>query len=767
MNYTDFLATKRAIHTPSGFAVDELHSRLFSFQRDIVRWAIQRGRAALFLDTGLGKTLCQLEWARHVCQHTGGNVLILAPLAVTGQTVREGVRFDIPVTHCKTHADVQSGINVTNYERLHHFDPAQFSGIVLDESSILKAFDGKTRKHITEFAQGIHYRLACTATPAPNDLIELTNHAEFLDIMSGKEIIALYFTQDGNTTHKWRLKGHARRDFYRWLASWAVAVRKPADIGYDNGAFQLPLLNVQQIDVSVSTPTQGMLFAVEAATLQEQRQARRDSLEDRVAKAAEIIATEPDESWIVWCDLNVESQALAKAIPGAVEVTGSDSDDHKARAAAGFADGSIKILVSKPSIFGFGLNWQHCARVVFVGVSHSFEMYYQALRRCWRFGQTREVKAYVITAETEGRVVRNLERKEQEYHAMMESLTNAMHGLNLDGVMASRDEMSYETDVASGNRWTLYLGDAVEQLQHIADDSVGLTVTSPPFPGMYAYTNSPRDMGNVDDIYQMIDHFRYLMSELLRVTMPGRKCCMHMVQLTSMLNRDGVIGLKDYRGALIEAMQDAGWVYAGEVTIEKNPQVQAVRNKTKELLFKTLATDASWMRMALADYLLQFRKPGENPEPIRAGMSKTYNPDGGWITEQEWIEWASPIWFRHREGVKGGIRETNVLNVACARDGDDERHLCPLQLDVIDRAIKLWSNPGDLVLDPFNGVGSTGVQALSIRHPSGTPQPRRYVGVDLKRSYFETARRNLENAEFQVGAVTLFDLMERKTEKTA
>lgn len=760
MNYTEFLSQKRAVHTPSGFPVDDLHDCLFSFQRDIVCWAIQRGRAALFLDTGLGKTLCQLEWARHVCQHTDSNVLVLAPLAVTSQTVREGSRFGIPVTHCKTQVDVQPGINVTNYERLHHFDASQFSGIVLDESSILKTFSGKTRQHITEFAQGIYYRLACTATPAPNDLIELTNHAEFLDIMSGKEIIALYFTQDGNTTHKWQLKGHARRDFYRWLASWAVAVRKPADIGYDNGAFQLPPLNVQQIDVGVSTPTQGMLFAVEAATLQEQRQARRDSLEDRVAKTAEIIATEPDESWIVWCDLNIESQALVRAIPGAVEVTGSDSDNHKACAAAGFADGSIKILVSKPSIFGFGLNWQHCARVVFVGVSHSFEMYYQALRRCWRFGQTREVKAYVVVAETEGRVVRNLERKEQEYHAMMESLINAMHGLNLDGKMASRDEMTYETDVASGKRWTLYLGDCVEQLQHIADDSVGLTVTSPPFPGMCAYTNSPRDMGNVKDIYKMIDHFRYLMGELLRVTMPGRKCCMHMVQLTSMLSRDGVIGLKDYRGALIEAMQDAGWVYAGEVTIEKNPQVQAVRNKSKELLFKTLATDASWMRMALADYLLQFRKPGDNPEPIRAGMSKTYNPDGGWITEQEWIEWASPIWFRHREGVKGGIRETNVLNVACARDGDDERHLCPLQLDVIDRAIRLWSNPGDLVLDPFNGVGSTGVQALSIRHPNGTPQPRCYVGVELKRSYFETARRNLENAESQTGTATLFDLLE-------
>lgn len=760
MNYTDFLVQKRAIHTPSGFTVDDLHSRLFSFQRDIVRWAIQRGRAALFLDTGLGKTLCQLEWARHVCQHTGGNVLILAPLAVTSQTVREGMRFDIPVTHCKTQADVQPGINVTNYERLHHFDPAQFSGIVLDESSILKAFDGKTRKHITEFAQGIHYRLACTATPAPNDLIELTNHAEFLDIMSDKEIIALYFTQDGNTTHKWRLKGHARRDFYRWLASWAVAVRKPADIGYDNGAFQLPLLRVQQIDVGISTPTQGMLFAVEAATLKEQRQARRDSLEDRVAKAAEIITTEPDESWVVWCDLNVESQALAKAIPGAVEVTGSDSDDHKARAAAGFADGSIKILVSKPSIFGFGLNWQHCARMVFVGVSHSFEMYYQALRRCWRFGQTREVNAYVVTAETEGRVVRNLERKEQEYHAMMESLTNAMHGLNLDGVMASRDEMTYETDVATGNRWALYLGDAVEQLQHIADDSVGLTVTSPPFPGMYAYTNSPRDMGNCQGIDQLIEQFSYLMPALYRVTMPGRTCAIHLTQMVAFKGVDGFIGMRDFRGRVIEEMTKHGWVYYGEVTIDKNPQVKAVRTNDAGLQFKSLATDSARMHMALADYLLQFRKPGDNPEPIRAGISQKYKNEDGWVTNEEWIEWARPVWYAADHGIPGGIRETEVLNVACARDGDDERHLCPLQLGVIERAIKLWSNPGDLVLDPFNGVGSTGVQALSIRHPNGTPAPRCYVGVELKRSYFETARRNLQNAESQVGAATLFDLLE-------
>lgn len=307
--------------------------------------------------------------------------------------------------------------------------------------------------------------------------------------------------------------------------------------------------------------------------------------------------------------------------------------------------------------------------------------------------------------------------------------------------------------------YALYHGDNVEVLAGLPDASVGLIVTSPPFPGMYAYSNSPRDIGNTDGIAEMVEHFRFLVGpeRLLRVMMPGRTCCVHLMQLTSMKSREGYIGLKDYRGRIISLMEDEGWIYAGEVTIDKNPQVQAVRNKDRGLLFKSLAIDSSVMRMALADYLLYFRKPGDNPVPIRAGMSSKYNHGRGWITEAEWVEWAAPVWYRQTKGMPGGIRETDVLNVACAREADDERHLCALQLGVIERAVKLWSAPGDIVLDPFSGVGSVGVRSVELG--------RRYVGTELKPSYHKQAIKNLEIAvSSRRGHASLFDSLADETE---
>lgn len=736
-NYEAFLETKRIKAEPVGFepTLPTLPA-LFPFQRDIVIWALRRGRAAVFADCGMGKTLMQLEWARHVSAHTSRPVLILAPLAVAGQTAREGARFGIGVTICETSADVREGINITNYEKLHHFTPDVFAGIVLDESSILKAFDGTTRKAITDFAQSILYRLPCSATPAPNDLIELTNHAEFLDIMSGKEIIALFFTQDGNTTHQWRLKGHARQDFWKWMATWAVAVRKPSDLGHPDGDFVLPPLNMQQITVRQEKPLEGQLFAMEAQTLQERRWARRASLADRVAAAAKL-ANESGEQWLLWCDLNAESETIAKAIPDAVEVTGSDSNAHKETSALRFARGEIRVLVSKPSIFGFGMNWQNCRNVVFVGLSDSYEAMYQAIRRCWRFGQLQEVNVYVITADTEGAVVKNIERKEKQSMEMFENIVREMGGLQLG--RAERNEMEYREDLAEGHGWKMYLGDSVKRIQEIESDSVGLCVFSPPFPGMYAYTNSPNDMGNARTFDEMIEHFRFLMRDLLRITMPGRSCVMHITQGIAFKGSDGYAGLKDFRGRIIESMTAEGWIHYGEVTIDKNPQVKAIRTRDSGLQFKSLATDSARMHVAMADYLLQFKKPGENPNPIRAGISEKYDNMGGWITADEWILWARPVWYGDDLHPGLGIRETDVLNVAQARDTDDEKHLCPLQLGVIERCIKLWTGPGEIVFSPFGGIGSEGVQSIKFG--------RKYIGIELKESYWKSAIRNLRHAE--------------------
>lgn len=794
-DYRKFLNSKAVLVEPSGFDVDgrSLNPMLFDWQQDIVRWALRRGKAAIFADCGTGKTPMQLEWARLVYEHTGDNVLILAPLAVTAQTQREGRKFGIDVTICETQDDVQPGVNITNYEKLHHFERKGWAGIVLDESSILKAYDGKTRKLLNRFARKIPYRLACTATPAPNDLIELTNHAEFLDIMSGKEIIALFFTQDGNTTHSWRLKGHAREAFWKWMAQWSVAIRRPSDLGYEDNGFVLPDLNIESVLVDAVTP-QGYLLPVVARTLEEQRQVRKETLEDRVTAIANMV-NDSDEPWIVWCDYNYEQEALERAFgDSAISIYGSLSPEEKESRLYAWLQGERPVLISKPSICGHGINMQHCSHMVFAGVGHSYEQWYQAVRRIYRFMQERPVQVYMVHSHNDGAVVENLWRKEKQATQMFDNIVRHMAEKSELNRSAERMEMQYEMDIATGDNWTMYLGDSVETIDNIESDSVGFSIFSPPFPGMYTYTNSVHDIGNTDHIDQMIEHFRYLVTKdkLYRVMMPGRIVGIHLMQLTAMLNRDGYIGVKDYRGRVIQMMQDEGWIYHGEVTIDKNPQIQAVRNKERALLFKSLAQDSSVMRMALADYLLLFRKPGDNPVPIKAGKSAKYNPDGGWITEQEWVRWAHPVWPApqlvmdrdggeyHLEDVvppvwyrrvadpsKGsleasnpyGIQETDVLNVRQARETDDERHLCPLQLGVIQRAIKLWSAPGDIVYSPFAGVGSEGYEAIKLG--------RDFIGGELKRSYWQSAIENLQQAERERGMMTLFDFAEVQPEPAA
>lgn len=730
--YGRFLRKKATLAVPQAKRKAEAPRwDLFPWQHLLVERALSRGRSALFADTGTGKTRMELAWATAV---PAKPVLILAPLAVSKQIVREASEVGAEASYSPG-GEPEGYITVSNYERLHRFDPSDFGAIVLDESSILKSFDGRTRRELTDFASLLPYRLCATATPAPNDYLELGQHSEFLSVLSAKEMMALYFTQDGNSTQKWRLKNHAVVDFWRWVASWAMAMRRPADVGFPEGdaLYELPPLTVHAVEVEAENDhAMGTLFRDEARTLGERRKARAETRDERVKAAAALVGKEPSEQWLLWCDLNSESEQLARLIPGAVEVKGADSQEHKESALLGFADGDVRVLVSKPSICGHGMNWQRCARMVFVGLSDSFERYYQAVRRCWRFGQKRPVEVYIVTADVEGAVVRNIESKQRRAEQMTQELLQAMSDRTLEHLAKG----VYESDDAQGDGWRLMLGDCIERLGEVEDDSVGLTVFSPPFPSMYVYTDQARDMGNVESVEQMIEHFGYLVPELLRVTMPGRSVAIHLAQAQTR-KRDGEeIGLRDFRGATIAAMEAGGWTYYGEVCIDKDPQVKAIRTKDRGLLFKTLAKDSANMRMAQADYLLQFRKPGENPQPIAAGISERYGNTDGWITPEEWIEWAAPVWYRAGEGYPGGIRETDVLNVSAARDERDERHLCPLQLGVIERAVKLWSAPGDLVLSPFAGVGSEGVVAIGLN--------RRYVGVELKRSYWQTAVRNLE-----------------------
>ncbi len=483
--YTQFIARKLRFQSGKGLDVPLRDYGLFPHQRDLVSWALRRGRSAIFADTGLGKSRMQVSWADTVARETGGDVLILAPLAVAEQTVEEGASIGVTVTHARDGADVRPGINITNYARLHRFDCSRFVGVVLDESSVIKHHPSKTLAMLLDAFDQTPFKLCATATPAPNDWTELGTHAQFLGVRTQAEMLAEFFVHDGGDTQTWRIKGHAKHLFWRWVASWGALVRSPADLGHDASRYQIPPLEVTQHTVQGGLQAaDGMLFALEASSLSERREARKASLAARVAECAELVASEPDQDWIVWVELNDEADAILKAIPGAVEVRGSDDDETKEDAVAWFVGkkclcGDVqwkkrltnknttsgieineshslssirnrtqtnesgisqrncskmqqctcghrkggRVLISKPRMFGYGLNLQNCARMAFVGVTDSFEAYYQAVRRCWRFGQTRPVHVHVFASEHEGAVVSNLARKEADAKAMAESLS--------------------------------------------------------------------------------------------------------------------------------------------------------------------------------------------------------------------------------------------------------------------------------------------------------------------------------------------------------
>lgn len=425
MEYADFIASKSFRTESAGFIAGEMPYPLFDYQEPIVMWALKRGKASIFADTGLGKTIMQCAWAHQVFLHTSRPVLMLAPLAVADQTIEEGKKYGIPI-HKASPDIVIDGVQITNYEQLHKYNPDDFGGIVLDESSILKGMDGRRRKEITEFASNIPYRLSCTATPSPNDFMEIGTQSEFLGIMSQVEMLAMFFIHDGGDTAKWRLKGHGERKFFEWMATWSVVIRNPEDLGFDGSRHTLPPIVYHQ-HVVETIPDDG-LFVTPAQGLQDRNKARKESVDERVRVAAEI-ANNIDDQVLVWCHLNDESEKLASQIHDAVQVTGSDKPEHKTSSLMGFAHGDVKKLISKPKIAGFGMNWQNCNHVVFVGLSDSWESYYQAIRRCWRFGQKRIVHVHVVSADTEGAVVENIRRKDEQNRILGEKMVEHMRSM--------------------------------------------------------------------------------------------------------------------------------------------------------------------------------------------------------------------------------------------------------------------------------------------------------------------------------------------------
>lgn len=724
-SYSDFLESKKITPIISGFDIDAnlLNENLFDFQRVIVKWALKRGRAAIFADTGLGKTLMQTTWANEVVNHTNGNVIIFAPLCVAQQTVREGEKFGISINYCRTQEGIKDGINISNYEMLENFDLSEFAGVVLDESSIIKNRDGKTRNAIIEACQQVPYRLSCTATPSPNDFMELGNQCEFLGIMGMTEMLATYFINDAGDTGTWILKGHARVKFWEWLSTWACVIRSPNDLGFDGSAYVLPKLNMFE-HVVESEPTTD-LFADIATGLMERNKARKDSIDDRVKECAELVNSN-DEQWVIWCHRNEEAEKLCKLIDGAVDVSGSDSIEHKEQSVNDFLDGTIRVLVSKPRILGSGMNFQNCHNTSFVGLSDSWEQYYQAIRRFWRFGQTKEVNVHVISAESEGAVVANIKRKEEQnalmgaemVKHMSESMKHEIFGAEL-----AKDE--YVRDVYHGDGYTLHNADCIDLIQEIDDNSLDFSIYSPPFESLFTYSNSDRDMGNNKSSENFRQHYQYLIEQMYKKMKAGRLVAVHCMNLTTSKVNDGYIGIRDFRGDIIRAHQAAGFIYHSEVCIWKDPVVAMQRTKALGLLHKTIKKDSSMSRQGLADYLVIFRKHGVNPDPV-SHTAEEFPVD-------KWQKYASPVWF--------DIDQSRTLNFRDAREDDDVKHICPLQLDVIERAIDLWTAPNDLVFSPFTGVGSEGYTAVKMG--------RRFIGSELKKSYWEQSIKNLNEIKKQ------------------
>lgn len=432
--YQEFLASKRRRPPSSGIPLgaDDVDPRLFDFQRHITAWAVRRGRAAIWADTGLGKTRMQTAWLTHVLAD-GGRGLILAPLAVAQQTIREAAKIGVPVTYVRDQADADQAPGrfvITNYDRLHLMDPTAYDAVVLDESSILKAYSGTVKRALVAAFRDTRYRLCCTATPAPNDIEELCNHADFLGIMSPAEMRSTFFIADSRGEFmKYRIKGHAKTAFYEWLATWAVACRTPADLGFDDTAYRLPELVIRDHYVDTNWTADGELFTPRLEGVTARAQVRRDTEQQRCQRATELVHAEPGERWLIWCGTNGEASRMAAALD-AVNVQGSDDPDTKARELTAFADGDTRILVTKPTIAGYGLNFQACARMVFVGLSDSYEQYYQAIRRCYRFGQTRPVHAHIVLADVERVIASNVRAKETQARSVTAGLVAAIAAEN-------------------------------------------------------------------------------------------------------------------------------------------------------------------------------------------------------------------------------------------------------------------------------------------------------------------------------------------------
>lgn len=707
MDYQTFLKQKQKSIVLSGFDCDEsdLNKSMFPFQKFIVKRALKSGKYAIFADCGLGKTLMQLDWANQVSKKTNKKVLILAPLVVVEQTKREAIKFNIPVDF----------IDADNYEQLDNIDSSIYSGVVLDESSILKNFEGETKKLILQKFKKTPYKLACTATPSPNDPMELGNHSEFLDVMTRNQMLAMYFIHDGGETAKWRLKGHATKLFYQFIGTWAIMLNKPQDIGFIMDGYALPSLNLIEEKIETSKRDNGQLFNDAIISATNFNAELRYSMKERLDKVVEIVNSRPDENFIIWIKQNAEGEMLKKLLPESVEVKGSDTNEWKKNKLLGFANNEFRILVTKIKIASFGMNFQNCRNQIFPSLDFSFEGLYQAMRRSYRFGQKNEVNIYLITTDTMANVRESINRKQKQFELMQDEMSKAINA-NLNGQTMSSSDLNIES---VKNEWyDVRRGDCVQLIKDVPDETVGLSVFSPPFAELYTYSSHLEDMGNSKDYKEFMIQFGFLIREIHRVLISGRNVAVHCMDLPIQKGKEGYIGLRDFSGMILQAFQDAGFIYHSRVTIWKDPVIEMQRTKAKGLLHKQVKKDSTQVRVGIPDYVMIFRKEGEGKDPVT-------NTD---LPVDLWQKYASPVWMDIDYG-------NTLQGHRNGREDNDEKHICPLQLDTIERLIHLYSNKGDVIFTPFMGIGSEVYQAVKME--------RKGLGFELKESYFDLAKKNL------------------------
>lgn len=761
-----------------------LNASLFKFQASIVRWALQRRCAAVFADTGLGKSRMELSFADAVVAMEGADtckVMVFTPLCTTQQLVDEAAKMGL-VSQVKAVRGMDqvtgASIYVANYEIADKFDLSQFKCIVLDESSILKHKECKTGQWLIAKSQQAPYRLCLTATPCPNDYAEIMNQAAFLGVATHDYLLNTFFQRIDNT--KVRLRPHAMKPFATWLSTWSVWVSSPADVGFHDEAamYELPKLNIEYEVVDISTDRiQDAIASAEppspdttsakkkpkkkAAALggfENRIKCRRMTLEDRIQACAAMVNAD-DSPWVVWCTLNDESHELAKRIKGATELTGADPQAKKDAALRAFSTGEKRVLVTKSEIAGFGLNWQHCHKMVFVSFTDSYESMYQAIRRCYRFGQEHEVTVKIITTSVEKAVQDNIARKDREVSALKTMMMRHMHAHWADGgprgaakpiaqtaedVLCKKHHRIVQTDSAR-----MIQGDCVAAMAgHLSDASVDYIVFSPPFQSLYRYSPDVCDVSNCSSESQFEEHMCFVAKQLLRVLKPGRLMSFHCMNIPRRRLEHGdacANSIIDLRGQLVRIFEAAGFLLQSEVCVFRDPVQAMYRTKAQGLFYKTFCGDASIARQALPDYVITMRKPGTNAVPI-VHVAGPSNP------MEKWIKLASPVWH---------VNHSNTLNVkksvataACGNDAgstqgdstddvtaatadeceiesEDQKHPTPLQLEVIENCVDLWTNEGEVVLDPFSGIGSVGHVCKRLG--------RKYVGIELVDKYFEAS----------------------------